>query len=243
MRSAGPLMSRASELLFRRRPVSTGLPELDGLIGGLRPGALHIFYGDSQLVDAVLYRVMVEASRRGEVAYLNNTDYYGEKTLIDSATLAAVSKMAGVEPLRVLSSIHCAAAFNAARQVRASERLAETIVNRGKMSLVAVHNASAFLEKGLGDASSALAKSVSILMEAASRASAPLVVTAATEDGSPDGLEASPRLPYQVLERAAVVVFFRSQRLWPRRQAGQARLAPLSEDRLPSLQPLVVGRG
>ncbi|MCS7146021.1 MAG: hypothetical protein RMJ28_05720 [Nitrososphaerota archaeon] len=235
------LMARASELLLRRRPVSTGLAELDGLIGGLRPGALHVFYGDPQVTDVVLYRVMVEASKRGGVAYLNNTDYYGEKTLIDATTFSAVSKIARVEPLKALSAIRCAAAFNAARQVRAAERLAEAVKKRRKVRLIAVHNASAFLDGEWGEASSALVRSFSILMEAASRVSAPLVATAAAAHSETP--EAMPHLPSQVLERASVVVFFRPEGLGPGGQAGQACLASSPADCSSDPRSLVVWCG
>ncbi len=237
------MMKRASELMLLRRPVPTGLERLDALIGGLRPGALHIFYGDRVVTDLVLYRLMVEASRHGWVAYLNNTDYYGEKTLIDATSLSTVSKMAGVEPLKVLSAIRCAAAFNARRQVCAAEELSEDIGKRGRVALIAMHNAPAFLDREGGEASSALVKSVSILMEAASRASAPLVVTAPSIEDSPDPARATPKLPAQIIHRAAVIVFFRPEGLGPSRQARQARFAACSAAGLPRILPLAGGLG
>ncbi|GBC71088.1 hypothetical protein HRbin02_00866 [Candidatus Calditenuaceae archaeon HR02] len=236
-------MKRASELMLLRRPVSTGLERLDALIGGLWPGALHILYGDQEVTDLVLYRLMVEASKHGRVAYLNNTDYYGEKTLVDATTLSTVSKMAGVEPLKALSAIRCAAAFNARRQVFAAEKLVEDIVERGRVSLIVVHNASAFLDREGSEASSALVKSVSILMEAASRASIPLVVTAQSIGDTPDPRRAIPRLPAQLIHRASVIVFFRPEALGPSSQARQTCLAAYPAVGLPRLHPLAGGLG
>ncbi|MEM1533809.1 MAG: hypothetical protein QXK61_06335 [Nitrososphaerota archaeon] len=220
------MMMRASKLLLLRRPMTTGIAELDGLIGGLRPGALHIFYGDRSITDLVLYRLLVEASRRGEAAYLNNTDYYGEKTLIDATTLSTISKTAGVEPFKVLSAIYCTAAFNARRQISAAYRLAEAVRSSGRVRLIAVHNASAFLDVEGGEASPALVKSISILMEAAFEALAPLVVTAASAAASPGQPAAMPRLPSQLLHRASVMVFFRSEGRGTGGQASQTCLAP-----------------
>ncbi len=237
------MMKRASELMPLRRPVSTGLERLDALIGGLRPGAMHIFYGDRVVTDLVLYRMMVEASKHGWVAYLNNTDYYGEKTLIDATSLSTVSKMAGVEPLKALSAIRCAAAFNAMRQVYAAEKLAEDIGKRGRVALIAVHNASAFLDREGCEASSALVKSVSILMEAASSASAPLIVTAPSIEDSPDPACDMPKLPAQLIHRAAVIVFFRHEGLGTRSQACQTRFAAGSAAGLPRPFPLAGGLG
>lgn len=237
------MMKRASELMLLRRPVSTGLDRLDALIGGLWPGALHIFYGDQEVTDLVLYRMIVEASKHGRVAYLNNTDYYGEKTLVDATTLSTVSKMAGVEPLKAISAIHCAAAFNARRQVFATEKLVEDIRKRRRVALIAVHDASAFLDREGSEASSALVKSVSILVEAASRASAPLVVTAQSMGDSSDPGRAVPRLPAQLIHKASVVVFFRPETLWSRRQARQTRLAAGPAGSLPRLHPLADGLG
>lgn len=235
------MMRRASELLHRQ-PLSTGIEELDGLIGGLRPGALHVFYGDSSITDRVLYRLMVEASRSGPVAYLNNTDYYGEKTLIDANAFSSAAKAAGVDPLVPLASIKCAAAFNARRQVCAAERLAEAVRSGEEGArLIAVHNASAFLAEGGEEASQALVRSVAVLMEAASEVGAALVVTAAARGGALDF--ARPLLPFHVVHRASVLVFFRLQGLEACCEACQALLSSGSAGRCSQLPLLVAGHG
>ncbi len=197
------MFERASELLRRYGGgLGTGVEELDRLIGGLRPGALHIFYGEPAVTDPVLYRAMVEACRRGPVAYMNNTDYYGEKTLVDAGMLSAASEAAGEEPLAVLDSIYCVAAFNAERQVQAAGRLAEEVRRRGA-SLVAVHNASAFYPRGR-DSAPALVSALSRLLAAAAEASAPLLVSALSRGSGP---HAKPLLPLQLSHRATVLVF------------------------------------
>jgi replicative DNA helicase len=196
------LIEKASELLRRYGAgLGTGVEELDRLVGGLRPGALHILYGEPAIASPILYRAMVEAHWRGPVAYMNNTDYYGEKTLVDVETLSAASEAAGAEPLEVLESIYCVAAFNAERQVRAAGRLAEEVRRRGA-SLVAVHNASAFYPGGKGSAQ-ALSSALSILLEAASEACAPVLATSLSR-GS--GASAEPLLPLHVIHRSSVLV-------------------------------------
>lgn len=233
-------MRRASELLHRQ-PLYTGIVELDGLIGGLRPGALYVFYGDPSITDTVLYRVMVEASRNGPIAYLNNTDYYGEKTLIDANAFSSAAKAAGLEPFTILSAIKCAAAFNAQRQVHAAERLAEAVRVEGRAGLIAMHNASAFLAGGGEEAYQALVRSVATLVEVASEVGAAVVVTAAARGASID--RAKPLLPSQVLHRASAIVFFRLQRLATGSESCQALLSSGSTGRGSQLPLLVAGHG
>jgi len=234
------LVRRASDLILRQ-PVSTGLAELDRLIGGLRPGSLHVFYGDTEVTDWVLYSAVAEASKRGEVAYLINTDYYGDKTLIDAARLAAAAKMAGLEYLRVLQTIYFAAAFNPSRQIHAAARLAEYIRRRRAMGLVVIHNASAFMGGG-GAPEAALAKAVSMLLEASAKASSPLLATALAAERATEGL-APPLLPRQILEKSSVTVFFRGEVVGACSCPGQAHSPPDTPRSTTRESRVVVGVG
>ncbi len=60
----------ALEVLERRAGeprLKTGIPELDGLMGGLEPGLFHLFYGSEKdgLADGLQHRLLVKAVKAG----------------------------------------------------------------------------------------------------------------------------------------------------------------------------------
>jgi hypothetical protein len=96
--SAGELMrQRNAEPLLR-----TGFPALEQLVGGLGAGQSYLFYGASSFIDDLVHRLMVSVSAGGKVAYMNNTDYYSEKTLVRPDRIAFHAKRQGLDPDFVL---------------------------------------------------------------------------------------------------------------------------------------------
>lgn len=97
--NAGELMrQRNAEPLLR-----TGFPALDQLVGGLRGGQSYLFYGASGLVDDFVHQLMVRGSAGGKVAYMNNTDYYSEKTLVRPDRIAFHAKRHVFRPSSVFA--------------------------------------------------------------------------------------------------------------------------------------------
>ena len=114
-----PSFVRASEIPERKSRLVTGYPALDNLIGEMEGGQTYLFcgYSGSPFVDELINRLMVKASHRGKVAYLNSTDYYSEKTLISADRLAFYAKVEAltgvVRPERVRRFVQASAKASA----------------------------------------------------------------------------------------------------------------------------------
>jgi hypothetical protein len=171
---------RASELMAKGDSgISTGYSELDEVIGRLQGGLVYLFCGGS-FVDRLVHRLMVRACAVGKVGYMNNTDYYSEKTLVDLDMLASLSKLEGMEPDDVLESIYFVAAYNAQRQRKVASVFAEMVRSEMQTKLIVIHNAPMFLvdPKSRLKVAESLNKSLVIVYQLAARMGIPVVVTA-----------------------------------------------------------------
>jgi hypothetical protein len=141
-----PSFVRASAVRESGNALTTGYGALDTLIGPLRGGRLHTFYGASQFIDELAHRLVVRCSREGLVAYMNNTNYYSEKTLLKADLLAAQAKMEGLEPSSVLDSVYFVAAYSEFRQQKATAALEAAVRREPSTRMILVHNITAFIE-------------------------------------------------------------------------------------------------
>ena len=144
--AVSPRFVRALDLLDRPGPsLSTGAAALDDLVGGLRGGSSYLFYDAGGFLHALIPPVMVRATKQGKVAYMNNTDYYSEKTLVEPDRLAFYAKREGLEPDYALSRIYFVAAYNELRQGRAVDALTQMLRQEEETKLVVIHNLARFL--------------------------------------------------------------------------------------------------
>jgi len=134
-----------------RPKLSTGCMELDEAIGGVEPGLMYLLYGDSQVVDSMLHRLLVgcvlPVARGGlgsQSLYFNVCNYYEGKTILDPDLLGKLSKAAGIEPSVILSNVHAVFAFNENQMLTASEEVARRLAD-GAFKLLIIHNATKFL--------------------------------------------------------------------------------------------------
>ena len=81
--------------------LSTGSPELDTLIGGIRRGMFYLFYGEKELIE-VLFRHIIanalkprEESERPVVVYMLCGNYRKERTEIRTEELVEFIEASG----------------------------------------------------------------------------------------------------------------------------------------------------
>ena len=175
-----PRFVRALDLLDRPGPsLSTGVTGLDDLVGGLRGGSSYLFYDAGGFLHGLVPPLMVKATRQGKVAYMNNTDYYSEKTLVQPDRLAFYAKREGLEPESVLSRIYFVAAYNELRQGRAVEALARMVRQEEDTRLVVIHNLARFIPgaKDRKKAIESLNRSLAPLWQLAAERSIVVVIT------------------------------------------------------------------
>jgi len=92
---------------------------------------------------------MVSVSAGGKVAYMDNTDYYSEKTLVRPDRMAFHAKKQGLDPDLVLEQIYFVAAYNELRQEKAVNALVKMVVAEEPTTtttrLIIIHNIARFL--------------------------------------------------------------------------------------------------
>lgn len=231
--AVGSSFVRASSLNESRNTLSTGYARLDGLTNGLKGGQLYLFYGASAFIDELVHRLVVRASVEGKVAYMNNTNYYREKTLLKADLLALHSKREGVEPSAVLDSVYFAAAYSEFRQPKATGALERIIVSEPSTRVILVHNVSAFLEgneKNRLNVAEGISRSISALWHLAMERDLIMVVTAKAD------LSSSSLGSRLLSELASSIVFFRDT-------AGgvQATLLKHPEKEVPAYESILDG--
>ncbi len=241
-------MLRASEIL-RDDPsdaLTTGNERLDALLGGgLKGGQLYLFYGNPRPIDGLLHRLIVKASLRGRVAYMNNTDYYSEKTLVRPDRLALHAKREGIEPSHVFEQVYFVAAYNELRQPKAAVALAQATREEGKRPtrLLVVHRISRFIEdaRDRAEAMENLNRSLSSLWHRCVKDKIVMVVTTDSAKGKRAGMMPRPLGTSLMKHMANAIVFFREEG-----ESVQAvllkhpeRATPVSASILPEDDPLM----
>jgi hypothetical protein len=206
-----PIVS-ALTLLNRKEQniLSSGYDDIDELIGKLKGGQTYLFYGNSDFIGDLICKLIVIASAHGKIAYMNNTDYYSEKTTIDINRIAFYAKRSGMDPSHVLEQVYFVAAFNELRQPKAAEALLENIKIEEDTKLVIIHRLSRFLEDAQDHqkALENLNRTISLLWHISIYRDIIMVVT--TESNS--GLRGLPKPQGTNLMRhiAGIIVFFRT---------------------------------
>jgi hypothetical protein len=142
--SSEPPFESALSLLQRRegaRPLGTGSPGLDALIGGLEPGLFYLFYGNEEggLPDSLLLRLLVGAvGLGGRAAYLLCGNYRRSRTVMDPELLLSLVEGAGLDVEASLSRIHIVSAFSERHLIRAPGLVGGLLEGVGGFTLVAV---------------------------------------------------------------------------------------------------------
>jgi hypothetical protein len=190
-----------------------GYPHLDKLIEGMKKGHLYLFYGDMQIVDDLVHKIIVRGCSEGEVAYLNNTNYYSEKTLLNVDKLAYHAKEEGVDPLPLLGQVYFAAAYNELRQPKAAKILGEKIREKDSTKLLMIHGITRFFEdaKDRLQVIENLNRSLSHLWHLAVEKNLVMIVTTDTTDTNRMELP-KPQGTNLMLHLANVIVFFRESK-------------------------------
>lgn len=158
---------KASEI---KKSSLTGFFPIDDSIGGLSSGSSYIIFGDSATL--AMYSYMVSATKLGTVLYINSTDYYSERNLIDQETIGSLSKASGLDFNEVLDKIYEVSAHSPERLVLATKRH----IKPG-FSLYVLHGLNSFID----DKKSSDEAYASVLRTAVSSNSPFLSVTKGTD--------------------------------------------------------------
>jgi len=191
-----------------KNSLPTGYDDIDDLIGGLKKGQTYLFYGDTEFISELLHKLIVVVSKNGKIAYMNNTDYYSEKTVVNSDKIAFYAKREGVDSSHVLRQVYFVAAFNELRQPKSAEALLERIKLEEDTKMIIIHRLSRFLD-GAKDHQRALEnlnRSISILWHLSIEQGIVMVITTDSihmeEPSKPQGTNLMRHI-------ANVIVFFR----------------------------------
>ena len=141
-----------SQILNARTTTSTlhtGFPKLDEMMGGLKPGLLHLFYGSEKggLPDRLLHHLLVEAIREpGERAvHLLCGNYRRSRTTLDMELLLTLIERAGLEPRDALDRIHLLCAFTERQQTEVVDHIGGILAENPRVRLVAVQQVAKLL--------------------------------------------------------------------------------------------------
>jgi hypothetical protein len=201
----------------KRLRLTTGSGDLDSLIGGIEAGSFYLFYGEPEILDLMIHRLLVncvmpvEKGGFGSKAiYFNNTDYYVGKSIIDPSRLGMLAKHAGVDPALVFKNVEVASAFNEARQLLVASEVANLITEDNAFKLLAVHNITRFLEnsKNRKESQETLKKVVGNLWRTASKNCVALVITVDTPN-SVRGFVPKPFGGIFIRQSASILVHFK----------------------------------
>ncbi|MDP8023667.1 MAG: hypothetical protein ACP5LF_03845 [Nitrososphaeria archaeon] len=116
-----------------------GFSPIDDSLGGLNSGSSYIIFGDA--AELAMYSYMTSVANLGPVLYINSTDYYSERNLIDQETIGSLSKASGLDPDSVLDRIYEVSAHS-------PERLALAVKThlRPGFSLYVLHGLNSFID-------------------------------------------------------------------------------------------------
>ncbi len=133
-------------------PLSTGSPELDRLLGGVRGDSFHLFYGNSELIEDLFRNLIVNAlkpdGRIGEprVVYMLCGNYRVEKTLIGTEDLVRLLDASGLTPEEALKRVYVLTAASADQQTLLADGLERLLDKESEINLVLVRGISTLLK-------------------------------------------------------------------------------------------------
>lgn len=136
----------------RMRRLSTGNSDLDSLLGGIEEGSIYLLYGDQEVLDRIIHRLLVgcvlpreKGGFDSQGIYFNNTNYYKGKTILNPSYLGGLAKHLGIEPKIVLENLFIAAAYSEERQLVISREIADVVEENQEVRLIVAHNLTRFL--------------------------------------------------------------------------------------------------
>lgn len=120
---------------------STGSPQLDTLIGGIRGGLLYHFYGEKQLIEPLLRHITVNALKPRKqgppvVAYLHHGNYRRERTDLGIEELAELAEDSGFQVWEALRRVRVFTASSADQQAQLSAELERLLRDEPNVCLV-----------------------------------------------------------------------------------------------------------
>ena len=139
------MLMNARSLLELPR-LSTGLSELDRLVGGLVPGSVATFYGDEDSRGKMLYTLLASAVSGGLPPLVVNMRDYHEGRSIDTYALSEALMWRGVDPEEGLSRIHVANVYGVG-QVGSVDLIVEEALKRGVGLIAVTHLSELFSPK------------------------------------------------------------------------------------------------
>jgi hypothetical protein len=124
--------------------LSTGSPELDTLVGGIRRGMFYLFYGENELIE-VLFRHLIanalkprEGNGRPIVVYMLCGNYRKERTEIGTEELVELVEASGYGMEEALRRIHILTASSADQQALLVDELIGVLEREPEVSLVLI---------------------------------------------------------------------------------------------------------
>lgn len=189
--------------------LSSGYADIDELVGKLKGGQTYLFYGNSDFIGDLIHKLIVVTSVHGKIAYMNNTDYYSEKTIINADRIAFYAKRAGIDPSHVLRQVYFVAAFNELRQPKAAEALLEKVRVEEDTKMIIIHRLSRFLDdaKDYQKTLENLNRAISVLWHISIQRDIVMIVTTESHN-SIEGLS-KPQGTNLMRHIANIIVFFR----------------------------------
>lgn len=195
----------AKDLLDTRNEYfATGIEGVDSLIGNIERGKVYLFYGDKEIIRILIHKLIIKGSATGKVAYLNNTDYYSRKNLIDFDLLSYYAKLENLDLDDLLKKVNFAAAYNEFRQPKAVNEFLK-VINDEEIQLVIFDSIDTFLRDALNKklAIKNLALSFYCLLKYCQLKSSALIISA-EYDRLQNNL-----IPHFIFHSCHVAVFFR----------------------------------
>ncbi len=125
-------------------PLSTGSPELDGLLGGIRRDRFYLFYGESRLVEDLLTHLLVNALKptasrdKPRVVYMLCGNYRVERTIIETGSLVQLLEASGLDPEDALRRVYVLTASSADQQTLLADGLERLLEHESMVNLVLV---------------------------------------------------------------------------------------------------------
>ncbi|MEM2883779.1 MAG: hypothetical protein QXJ86_05840 [Nitrososphaerales archaeon] len=191
--------------------------DLDSLIGGVAEGFFYLFYGEQEVLERIIYKVLIgcvlpkeKGGFQAKGIYFNNTDYYTGKTILNPSELGGLAKQVGIDPNMVFSNIYAAAAYNEQRQLIVAKQVAELMRSDPSIRLLAVHNLTRFFadSKKPEETRRSLKQVINYIWNTSSRKRVAVVATADATAASKSAIPA-PMGGTFLLHVASVIVYFK----------------------------------
>ena len=135
MKTVKPPFTPATALL-EAPALPMGITALDKLVGGLRRGVPHLFYGDENPLSSALYTITANTVKAGKKALIITARDYHRGYILDTYELANALLQAGLDPEEGLRNVLVANIYNV-RQTSIADKLVKLAVKRS-VGLVSV---------------------------------------------------------------------------------------------------------